>query len=521
MIGSIFERAYRRHGPRYLDRALYVQQQLVYAIVIVGVATAALYVDMSLGEFVRLALLGCVLNFAFSVVSLRAIRTLTRPVNAWLAGDRDEEAAVAAWRAAALLPKEVLRRELTSPKLGGVLWAVNLAWSLYLVWELGLSVYAAAPIYLGVMVYISYYLALRFLGMERVVRPVLADISSGLPDGKTPRARGISLQGRLLALLPAINVITAVVADGLARGGEATLADLGLIVLIGAAVAGSVSLVLTLLLSSSILEPIAELREATRRLGAGDFEARVPVATTDETGDLARSFNDMAAGLAERERIRDAFGTYVDRSVAEHILREGTSLAGEEVEVTAMFLDVRDFTGFAERSTAPEVVAALNGLFECVVPIIHEHGGHVDKFIGDGLLAVFGAPRRDEDHADRALAAALAITRCVEERFEGGLSIGLGLNSGVVVAGNVGGAGRFEFSVIGDAVNVAARVESATRKTGDSVLIAGRTRELLRNNGVVLQQRLGVDLKGKRQAVDLFAPRVEEGPRVEQAPQVA
>src|SRR5205823_3415583 len=174
-------------------------------------------------------------------------------------------------------------------------------------------------------------------------------------------------------------------------------------------------------------------------------------------GDLARSFNEMTAGLAERERIREAFGTYVDREVADHILREGTSLAGEEVEVTMMFIDIRNFTGFAERSSAPEVVATINRLFECAVPLIHEHGGHVDKFVGDGLLAVFGAPRRQADHADQALTAALEIERAVGDEFAGEIEIGIGLNSGTVVAGNVGGAGRFEFSVIGDAVNVAAR----------------------------------------------------------------
>ncbi len=122
-------------------------------------------------------------------------------------------------------------------------------------------------------------------------------------------------------------------------------------------------------------------------------------------------------------------------------------------------------------------MAALNALFERVVPIIHDHGGRVDKFIGDGLLAVFGAPRRQEDHADQALAAALEIAE--EAGGEDQLSFGIGLNSGEVVAGNLGGAGRLEFSVIGDPVNVAARVESATRETGDTILMTERTRELL------------------------------------------
>src|SRR3954453_8084808 len=182
---------------------------------------------------------------------------------------------------------------------------------------------------------------------------------------------------------------------------------------------------------------IGTLREAALRVSAGDLRTRVPVITTDEMGDVARSFNEMTAGLEERERIRETFGTYVDRDVAEHILREGTSLAGEEGEVPALFLDIRNFTGFAERSPAPEVVATLNRLFERVVPIIHAHGGHVDKYVGDGLPAVFGAPRRQTDHADQALAAAVEIAAAVRDEFGDELGVGIGLNSGTVVRGKV------------------------------------------------------------------------------------
>jgi adenylate cyclase len=215
----------------------------------------------------------------------------------------------------------------------------------------------------------------------------------------------------------------------------------------------------------------------------------------------------MTIGLAERERIREAFGTYVDAEVAEHILREGTSLEGEEVEVTVMFIDIRDFTGFAERSSAPEVVSTLNRLFDELVPIIHDHHGHIDKFVGDGLLAVFGAPRRQPDHADQALAAAREIASRVEGIFGDDLRIGIGLNSGTVVAGNVGGAGRYDFSVIGDVVNVAARVEAATRQTGDTILVAGPTKRLLANGDRDLEGRPDVPLKGKREVVQLFALR--------------
>ena len=264
-----------------------------------------------------------------------------------------------------------------------------------------------------------------------------------------------------------------------------------------------------MLLADSIAGPISDLRAAAERVGQGDLDVQVPVVSVDETAALARSFNSMVEGLRERERIRETFGTYVDRDVAEHILREGTSLAGEEIELTALFLDIRNFTGFAERSPAPEVVATLNRLFERIVPIIHAHGGHVDKYVGDGLLAVFGAPRRQPDHADQALGAACEIAAAVKDEFGTELCVGIGLNSGTVVAGNVGGAGRLEFSVIGDAVNVAARVESATRQTGDIVLVSENTRRLLRQDRTRLDPRPHVPLKGKSEEIALYAPADE------------
>ena len=157
---------------------------------------------------------------------------------------------------------------------------------------------------------------------------------------------------------------------------------------------------------------------------------------TDETGSLAGSFNRMVAGLEERERLREAFGTFVDPDVAERVLRQGTILEGEEVEVTVLFLDIRDFTAYAERASAHDVVARLNDFYEHVVPVLLRHGGHANKFVGDGLLAVFGAPERWPDHADRAVAAALEIARVVEEVYRGELRIGIGVNSGTVAGGH-------------------------------------------------------------------------------------
>jgi adenylate cyclase len=287
---------------------------------------------------------------------------------------------------------------------------------------------------------------------------------------------------------------------------SATRVAVSILILSGVGLA--LGFVAMMIAGRSVADPIEAVRGAQRRVQAGDLDTEIPVYDGSEIGLLQAGFNEMTAGLRDRERIREAFGTYLDREVAEHILKEGTALVGEEVEVTVMFTDVRDFTGFAERADAREVVATLNRLFGRIVPIIYAHGGHVDKFVGDGLLAVFGAPRRQPDHADKALEAAIQISREVVNEFGDELTIGVGLNSGTVIAGNVGGGGRLEFSVIGDAVNVAARVEGATRTTGDPILISARTRGLLSSVAAgSLEKRNTAQLKGKSESVALFAPR--------------
>ena len=141
---------------------------------------------------------------------------------------------------------------------------------------------------------------------------------------------------------------------------------------------------------------------------------------------------------------------------------------GEDAMVTVLFVDIRDFTRFADRVTAREAVALLNEFFGVVVPVLEEHGGRVQQFLGDGLLGVFGAPEPLPDHADRAVAAAGAIVAAVEARFGERCRASVGVNSGLVVVGTIGGGSRFELGIIGDPVNVAARVEQATRRTGDS-----------------------------------------------------
>ncbi len=302
-------------------------------------------------------------------------------------------------------------------------------------------------------------------------------------------------------------MITGVVVAGLsAHGHHATLDDLGVSWLIAVAVSFTISLELVLLVVRSLASPLRDLRAATEQVRAGDFSARVPVVATDETGALARSFNMMVEGLDERERLRTAFGAYVDPDVAERVLREGADLAGEELEVTVLFLDIRDFTAIAERSEPSEVVALLNDLWALVVPVCCVTAATPTSSSATGCWPCSARPSTSPTTPTCAVRAALEIAAVVREHYAGEIGVGIGVNTGPVVAGTVGGGGRVEFTVIGDAVNMAARVEAATRETGDDVLITDATSAVLPDGAFTFERRPGVELAGRKQEVDLWAP---------------
>jgi len=253
------------------------------------------------------------------------------------------------------------------------------------------------------------------------------------------------------------------------------------------------------------LQPIRDLAAGTERVAAGDYSQRLPVVQDDDLGALTASFNRMQAGLAERQRLQAAFGTYVDPVLATRLLEQGDDVfSGERREVTVMFVDIRDFTPFAESNSAEDTVSRLNALFDIVVPAVVDAGGHVNKFLGDGALAVFGAPNELVDHADAAVGVAVLIDRLVAERFGGELRIGIGINTGQVIAGTIGGGSKLEFTLIGDTVNVAARVEQLTKTTGDTILLTQQTIDALASRPPRLVERGPHALKGKSAATKVF-----------------
>jgi class 3 adenylate cyclase len=499
MLRSPFQHAYERLGPRYPRAVLALAFPIAMLVVAGGVLLLNLYVDMSLATFWRLLAVAEALVIVEIGAALWLTYRLIRPADPWLRGERTRETALAAWRALAGLQVDMLSFGRGLPVLFN-----TIPISIYVTLEVGSGFLSFLAIAAGATVVLAYSVFLRFFVTELSMRPVLADISLDLPDGADLGRRSVPLRAKLLIALPVINVVTGVVVAGLASP-DPSLRALGIGVVGAIVVAFTISFELSALLSRSVLAPLQDLRTGTERVTAGDLGARVPVLGTDETGQLAQSFNQMVAGLEERERLREAFGAFVDPQLAERVIEEGTVLEGEEVEVTVLFVDIREFTAFAERSSAAEVVTELNAFYELVVPVLVRLGGHANKFVGDGLLAVFGAPDALPDHADRGVAAALEMTEVVARTYRGELRIGIGVNSGPVVSGTIGGGGRVEFTVIGDTVNTAARVEALTRETDDTVLVTEATLTLLQRDHGEFAERGAVALRGRSEPVKVHA----------------
>lgn len=493
----LFGRAYRRLGRRYFLLYLAFEFFSAFVVCLATIGLFALYTQPSGSEFWTVALFAeaCVaLSVAYMMAS--AARRV-RPMIDWMDGRGD---ALEAWRAAVSVPRDLTLRVGWQPFL-----LIGVPVSIFATIEADLPAYSAFIIFAGAAVAVAYSAILHFFSYEQFLRPVVEDIVSDLPADFTGAPLGVPLRWKLLGALPLINVITGVVVSGLSTDGSAQLEDLGLDVVVAVIVAFTISLELTVLVTRSVLQPVDELLEATEAVKRGELDARVPITSGDELGQLAGSFNEMMRGLSEREALREAFGAYVDPDVAQRVLEEGELIEGQEREVTVMILDTCDFTEFAQRSSARETVAFLNELFGIAVPCVAEHGGHANKFLGDGLLAVFGAPDRLPDHADRAVAAARDIAEKLADRFGDDMRFGIGINSGPVVVGSVGGGGRLEFAVIGDPVNIAARVEHLTRETGDVVLLTEATKCLLRSQTEGLEPRGDFELKGVAEPIPVYS----------------
>jgi len=273
-----------------------------------------------------------------------------------------------------------------------------------------------------------------------------------------------------------------------------------LIILLGISIA--------ILLGVSFSRPIAKLVVATQEIGKGNFQYRIDMIRRDEFGDLATAFNFMAKELLNKLLIQKSFGRYVSPEVLDMILSqpEDSWLKGNRSEATILFTDIRGFTAFSETKEPEKIVGDLNEYFGIATELILKYGGYVDKFIGDAVLGVFGVPVFHADHAARAVKAAVAMQKELLQRAKDNANpllsrIGIGINTGVVVSGNLGSQVKMEYTVIGDSVNVASRLNSLA---GSGEIIISKSIYELTKNMISAKSLPPQKLKGRSEPVEVF-----------------
>ena len=280
------------------------------------------------------------------------------------------------------------------------------------------------------------------------------------------------------------------------------------IALIGAVALGG-ALLIGIMLAAGITGPIRGLVAAMQEVLRGNLRHRTRIERGDEIGFLARSFNEMVGGLEERERIKNTFGRFVSRSVAEAVLGGRVPLAGERREVSILFQDIRGFTALSARLDAVVLLRMLNQFFTEVVAAVEAEGGVVKQFTGDGVMALFGVPQVCADHSERAVRAALGIIKRLHGlnarlQDEGlpPLQVGVGIHTGEVVAGLIGPDERVEYGVVGEPVNLASRIEGLTKDFAATILVSRKIAEQL-GSEFMLGRSASVPVKGRAQPVDV------------------
>jgi adenylate cyclase len=361
-----------------------------------------------------------------------------------------------------------------------------------------------------------------FFAVERRWRAVLPAF---FPDGDTSLARQM-VRFPVGARLLAISVMTSVVPLSLlgalsylrvsaaltAEAARAQQIVSTLLVLIAFIVAAGTALAiwLALFVASSVASPLREIETAMAAVEHGNLAVRVTFVSNDEIGAVADGFNRMVKGLEERDFLKETFGKYVTPEIRDEILAGRVALEGQQREVTILFADLSDFTPWVEASQPSEVVRDLNAYFTEMAAAIRAHHGLVLQFIGDEIEAVFGAPIACADHAARGVQAALEMRRRLAAwnaaRGRAGkppLRHGIGIHTGTVLAGNIGSSERLSYALVGDPVNLAARIQGLTKDLGADILVSASTRRLL-DGALPLTPLPAVRVKGKSEEVEVY-----------------
>ncbi len=349
-----------------------------------------------------------------------------------------------------------------------------------------------------------------FLIGASLLVPVLFYVLSGLLLALTRQAGALRVRMVWLALSSATLSVTAAVMfhDHIEVSGQVSTFTRTAIVLTATLLTCTpLALGFARLASRHLTETLGRTRDALREVGGGKLDVQLPVEGRDELAEMNAAFNTMVTGLKERAFLEQAFGRYASPAVLAALKQAGgLTVHTERREATVLYADIRGFTAWSEQVAPEEVMRALNRYFERIVQIVEAHGGYVNKFIGDAIMVIFGAPHAQADHAAQALACARAMQAALaqmnaEHAFgERQLAIGIGVNTGPLVAGTLGAEQRAEYTVIGDTVNVAARLTS--NAAAGEVLLGARTVELAGAKEVERIEPLKV--KGKVEPLDVF-----------------
>lgn len=310
----------------------------------------------------------------------------------------------------------------------------------------------------------------------------------------------------------ALQVLNRLIETGVAFGRLPSQLGRSFIFLTG--VVAAAALGLAIFFATGITRPLIQLNRMSRRVQDGDLNAQVEISSKDEVGELGEAFNKMTDGLRQRERERDIFGRVVSPEVREKLLSGQLELGGETRWVSVLFSDIRSFSTISEKMSAQDVVAFLNEYLSEMSDAIKPYGGYINNFIGDAIVAIFGAPVDQPDKEWRSVAAAIAMRQRLEAlndrrlaRGEEPILSGIGISTGEAVAGQIGSLERLLYTVIGDAVNVAARLEALTKDYPDyAILINKQTAEAIKDHSGVILHSLGpIHVKGRSQAVEVYA----------------
>jgi adenylate cyclase len=421
-------------------------------------------------------------------------------------------------RRAVLFPYAVAGVTLVGWSLAGLVWGVG--------WPLLVGVFSVSKA-LRQMFGItgiagSVATAFAFFAAEHQWRQVMPLF---FPDGDLSAVRGVPrlpVRARLRIIfvltsaipLSLLGVLALTSAQALMRvdrvAAAAIVESMVMVVLFITGVGVIAAAGLSVLVARSVSVPLRELERAMGEVARGDLERRCAVVTNDEIGSVTEGFNRMLQGLRERERIRETFGKYVTREIRDEILGGRISLDGQVREVTMLFADLRDFTPWVEATDPREVVHDLNAYFTEMERAIRAGDGLVLQFIGDEIEAVFGAPAPHPDHAGMAILAALDMRRRLEalnadraRAAKPALRHGIGIHTGTVLAGNIGSAERLSYALVGDAVNLASRIQDLTKQVGADILVSAATRRRL-DGRFPLVELPALKVKGKAAEVEVY-----------------